>query len=296
TYQALEKYDHDLVADAEDGKLNQVIGRDQEIRHCIQVLSRRMRNNPVLIEETSVGKTSIVEELAQSDESCRGKLEERLKSVLKETENLNGGIILFIDELHLVLGARRAEGAMNVANLLNPMLARDEVRCIGTTKLDEYRKYIEKYPTFESCFQQVLVKELTVAARGSILRGLKDRYGPHFGVRILHSALVIDAELSNRYIANQFLPHKAINLIDETCTISQWTGTLVSKLSQTESEHLHEKLIEQDDAVNNVAEVFLRSRAGLSKQNQPIGLFLFSGPTGVGETKSAKTLALELFD
>ncbi|CAF2103970.1 unnamed protein product [Rotaria magnacalcarata] len=472
TYQALEKYGHNLVADAEAGKLDPVIGRDQEIRRCIQVLSRRTKNNPVLIGEPGVGKTAIVEGLAQrivhqdvpdtlprrlialdmgalvAGASHRGEFEERLKSVLKEIESSNGGIILFIDEIHLVLGAGKAEGAMDAANLLKPMLARGELRCIGATTLDEYRKYIEKDPAFERRFQQVLVKEPSVADCVSILRGLKDRYESHFGVRILDSALVIAAQLSNRYITNRFLPDKAIDLVDEACAsirvqldsqpeiidqlerrelqldveatalsqekddaskqrlkqvkeelakireelkplklrhkaekervdelrklkqklenlqvkmgqaereknlplvadmkygaipdlekkiaetehriteenkqqqdrlltevvgpnaiaeiVSRWTGIPVSKLSQTErerllklSDHLHENVIGQDDAVDSVAEAVLRSRAGLSRQNQPIGSFLFLGPTGVGKTELAKTLALELFD
>ena len=472
TYQALEKYGHDLVADAESGKLDPVIGRDQEIRRCIQVLSRRTKNNPVLIGEPGVGKTAIVEGLAQrivhqdvpdtlprrlialdmgalvAGASHRGEFEERLKSVLKEIESSNGGIILFIDEIHLVLGAGKAEGAMDAANLLKPMLARGELRCIGATTLDEYRKYIEKDPAFERRFQQVLVKEPTVADCVSILRGLKDRYESHFGVRILDSALVIAAHLSDRYITDRCLPDKAIDLIVEACAsirvqldsqpeiidqlerrelqldveatalaqekddaskqrlkqvkeelakireelkplkmrhraekervdelrklkqklenlqvkmaqaereknlalvadmkygaipdlekkiaetehriteenkqqqdrlltevvgpnaiaeiVSRWTGIPVSKLSQTErdrllqlSEHLHKSVIGQDDAVDSVAEAVLRSRAGLSRSNQPIGSFLFLGPTGVGKTELAKTLALELFD
>ncbi|UJR29297.1 hypothetical protein I4U23_010511 [Adineta vaga] len=472
TYQALEKYGHDLVADAESGKLDPVIGRDQEIRRCIQVLSRRTKNNPVLIGEPGVGKTAIVEGLAQrivhqdvpdtlprrlialdmgalvAGASHRGEFEERLKSVLKEIESSNGGIILFIDEIHLVLGAGKAEGAMDAANLLKPMLARGELRCIGATTLDEYRKYIEKDPAFERRFQQVMVKEPNVADCVSILRGLKDRYESHFGVRILDSSLVIAAQLSNRYITNRFLPDKAIDLIDEACAsirvqldsqpeiidqlerrelqldveatalsqekddaskqrlkqvkeelakireelkplklrhraekervdelrklkqkmenlqvkmaqaereknlalvadmkygaipdlekkiaetehriteenkqqqdrlltevvgpnaiaeiVSRWTGIPVSKLSQTErerllklSEHLHKKVVGQDDAVDSVSEAVLRSRAGLSRENQPIGSFLFLGPTGVGKTELAKTLALELFD
>ncbi|CAF0728644.1 unnamed protein product [Adineta steineri] len=472
TYQALEKYGHDLVGDAESGKLDPVIGRDQEIRRCIQVLSRRTKNNPVLIGEPGVGKTAIVEGLAQrivhqdvpdtlprrlisldmgalvAGASHRGEFEERLKSVLKEIESSNGGIILFIDEIHLVLGAGKAEGAMDAANLLKPMLARGELRCIGATTLDEYRKYIEKDPAFERRFQQVMVKEPSVADCVSILRGLKDRYESHFGVRILDSALVIAAQLSNRYITNRFLPDKAIDLIDEACAsirvqldsqpeiidqlerrelqldveatalsqekddaskqrlkqvkeelskireelkplklrhraekervdelrklkqkmenlqvkmaqaereknlalvadmkygaipdlekkiaeteyriteenkqqqdrlltevvgpnaiaeiVSRWTGIPVSKLSQTErdrllklSEHLHKNVIGQNEAVDSVADAVLRSRAGLSRQNQPIGSFLFLGPTGVGKTELAKTLALELFD
>ncbi|CAF0775838.1 unnamed protein product [Didymodactylos carnosus] len=472
TYQALEKYGHDLVKDAEAGKLDPVIGRDQEIRRCIQVLSRRTKNNPVLIGEPGVGKTAIVEGLAQrivlqdvpetlpkrlialdmgalvAGASYRGEFEERLKSVLKEIQESNGGIILFIDEIHLVLGAGKTDGAMDAANLLKPMLARGELRCIGATTLDEYRKYIEKDPAFERRFQQVLVKEPSVADCVSILRGLKDRYESHFGVRILDSALVIAAQLSNRYITNRFLPDKAIDLIDEACAsirvqldsqpevidqlerrelqldveatalsqekdeaskqrlkqvkeelskireelkplklrhkaekerveelrklkqkldslqikmsqaereknlslvadikygaipdlekqivatehriteenkqnqdrlltetvgpsaiaeiVSRWTGIPVTKLSQTErdrllklSEQLHKKVVGQNEAVDSVAEAVLRSRAGLARQNQPIGSFLFLGPTGVGKTELAKALASELFD
>lgn len=241
TYDALNKYGHDLVRDAEDGKLDPVIGRDEEIRRVIQVLSRRTKNNPVLIGEPGVGKTAIVEGLAMrivrgdvpSNLQCRvialdmgalvagashrGEFEQRLKAVLQEVKSAAGKIILFIDEVHLVLGAGKAEGAMDAANLLKPLLARGELRCIGATTLDEYRKYIEKDPAFERRFQQVAVREPSVPDTVSILRGLKERYELHHGVKILDSALVVAAQLSNRYITQRFLPDKAIDLVDEAC-------------------------------------------------------------------------------
>jgi len=240
-YDALNKYGHNLVADAENGKLDPVIGRDTEIRRVIQVLSRRTKNNPVLIGEPGVGKTAIVEGLAQrivkgdvpstlrnrqvisldmgaliAGASHRGEFEERLKAVLKEVQESAGGIILFIDEIHTVLGAG-GSGVQDAANLLKPMLARGELRCIGATTLDEYRKYIEKDPAFERRFQQVLVKEPSVADTISILRGLKERYENHHGVRIRDVALVVAAQLAHRYITSRFLPDKAIDLVDEAC-------------------------------------------------------------------------------
>jgi len=242
TYEALSKYGHDIVKAAEEGKLDPVIGRDDEIRRVVQVLSRRTKNNPVLIGEPGVGKTAIVEGLAQrivkgdvpntlncrvisldmgaliAGASHRGEFEDRLKAVLKEVQDAQGKIILFIDEIHLVLGAgSTGSGAMDAANLLKPMLARGELRCIGATTLEEYRKYVEKDPAFERRFQQVLVKEPSVADTVSILRGLKARYESHHGVRIQDAALVVAAQLSNRYIQNRFLPDKAIDLVDEAC-------------------------------------------------------------------------------
>jgi len=240
TYEALEKYGTDLIQRARDGKLDPVIGRDDEIRRVIQVLSRRTKNNPVLIGEPGVGKTAIAEGLAQrivrndvpdslnnkklvsldmgallAGAKYRGEFEERLKAVLKEVVDSDGQVVLFIDELHTVVGAGKTEGSMDAGNLLKPMLARGELHCIGATTLDEYRKHIEKDPAFERRFQQVLVDQPTVEDTISILRGLKERYEIHHGVRIKDAALIASATLSNRYISDRFLPDKAIDLMDE---------------------------------------------------------------------------------
>ncbi|CAG8561632.1 3952_t:CDS:2 [Gigaspora rosea] len=463
-YEALSKYAVDLIALAKDGKLDPVIGRDDEIRRVIRVLARRTKNNPVLIGEPGVGKTAIVEGLAQRivrkdvprsldaklfsldmGALYRGEFEERLKAVLKEVKESGDGIILFIDEIHLVLGAGKAEGSMDAANLLKPMLARGELRCIGATTLDEYRKHVEKDAAFERRFQQVLVGEPSVVDTISILRGLKDRYETHHGVKIMDSALVAAAQLSSRYITNRFLPDKAIDLMDEACAntrvqldsrpeiidqlerrhlqleveaaalakekdepslqrlkkvkeemadiqeqlrplkakydhdksrldelrslkqkldelktkadyaemrgnidqaadlryyaipeveqriatlqtqkaqddtnnlltevvgpeqitdvVSRWTGIPVSRLSKSQAERLltlsdslHKRVVGQDEAVQAVADAVLRSRAGLARENQPLGSFLFLGPTGVGKTELSKALAQELFD
>ncbi|HUP85710.1 MAG TPA: AAA family ATPase [Acidimicrobiales bacterium] len=471
-YQALEKYGRDLTEDARKGKLDPVIGRDEEIRRVIQVLSRRTKNNPVLIGEPGVGKTAIVEGLANrivegdvpeglknkrlisldlgsmvAGSKYRGEFEERLKAVLKEITDAGGEVITFIDELHTIVGAGAAEGAMDAGQMIKPMLARGELRMIGATTLDEYRKHIEKDAALERRFQQVYVGEPSVEDTVAILRGLKERYEVHHGVRIQDAALVSAAVLSNRYITGRFLPDKAIDLVDEAasrlrieidsmpteidvverrirqleierlalaketddasaerlakldeelanlrelsdamkghwqgekdaiasirelkealeqkCTeaeryerdgdlgraaeirygelpqleeqvtaaserlaaqqgggqrmlkeevdaedvaevIGKWTGIPVSRLLEGEmskllhlEEALHGRVVGQDEAVNAVANAIRRSRAGLSDPNRPIGSFLFLGPTGVGKTELARTLADYLFD
>ena len=242
-FQALERYGQDLTARAREGKIDPVIGRDDEIRRVIQVLSRRTKNNPVLIGEPGVGKTAIVEGLARriadgdvpeglkhkrlialdigsmlAGAKYRGEFEERLKAVLKEITDAAGEVITFVDELHTIVGAGAAEGAMDAGNMIKPMLARGELRMIGATTLDEYRKHVEKDPALERRFQQVYVAEPSVEDTVGILRGLKERYEVHHGVRIQDSALVAAAVLSNRYLTNRFLPDKAIDLVDESAS------------------------------------------------------------------------------
>ncbi len=462
---ALEKYGHDIVKDVRDGKIDPVIGRDEEIHRIIEILSRKTKNNPVLIGEPGVGKTAIVEGLAWrihngdvptglkdktlieldmgaliAGAKFRGEFEERLKGVLKQVQEANGRIILFIDELHNLVGAGKTEGSMDAANLLKPMLARGELKCIGATTFDEYRKYIEKDRALERRFQKVMVEEPTVQDTISILRGLKERFELHHGVQIKDEAIVAAANLSNRYITDRYLPDKAIDLIDEACAsirvemdsmpkdleelsrrimtlqieeaslkedndakakerleiirnelanlneekekkdslwkmekekmeginrsreeldiarlnlaqaqndadyekaaklkyetipnlekiiqeadankmnmihktvdedmvakvVSRWTHIEVAKLMSTEKQkflhlqdYLKQRVMGQDEALKVVSDAILRSKANIQDETRPLGSFLFLGPTGVGKTEVAKSLAEQLFD
>lgn len=284
TYEVLEKYGRDLVEDVKSGKIDPVIGRDEEIRRAIRILSRKTKNNPVLIGEPGVGKTAIVEGLAQrivrqdvpeslkdkvifeldlaalvAGAKYRGEFEERLKAVLNEVKNSDGRIILFIDEIHTIVGAGRTDGAMDAGNLLKPLLARGELHCIGATTLKEYREYIEKDPALERRFQKVQVNEPTVEDTVSILRGLKDRFEVHHRVSISDRAIVAAATLSDRYITDRFLPDKAIDLIDEACaTIRTEIDSLPEELDRINRRVMQLEIEEaalkkkQTNSVNNV--------------------------------------------
>ena len=405
-YRSLEKYGHNLTELARQGKLDPVIGRENEIKRTIQILSRRTKNNPVVIGDAGVGKTAIAEGLAQkivaedvpdslkekkvvaldmgalvAGSKFRGEFEERLKAVLDEIRQASGEVILFIDELHTVVGGGAAEGAIDASNMLKPALARGELQCIGATTLDEYRKYIEKDKAFERRFQPVFIGEPSVEATVEMLRGLRPRYEAHHKIKIDDSALVAAAKLSQRYISDRFLPDKAIDLIDEAASklridmesapesvktldqkmkhlrdeedaasqrqdyqkaaelkaerlrleekynkaklqwqqerkidsavdeediaqlVSQWTGIPVSRMLEAETdklihmeERIHQRIVNQEEAVTAISEAIRRGRAGLNDPKRPIGSFIFLGPTGVGKTELARALAQFLFD
>ena len=355
-YQALSKYARNLIDAARQGKLDPVIGRDEEIRRVLQILSRRTKNNPILIGEPGTGKTAIVEGLAErivrgdvpenlknkqlysldmgaliAGAKYKGEFEERLKSVIKEVTNAQGNIILFIDEIHTLVGAGGGEGAMDAANILKPALARGELRAIGATTLNEYQKYFEKDKALERRFQTVMVNEPDEIDAISILRGLKERYENHHKVRITDDACIAAVKLSERYISDRFLPDKAIDLIDEAGAASQLTTATVpetvpepaeGKITkadiadvlaktckvdalamkadddntqlETLAPRLLAKIYGQDEAIRQVVESVQMSKAGLLDDNKPLASLLFVGPTGVGKTEVARVLAQEL--
>ncbi len=345
-YQILRKYSRNLTEMAKRGELDPVIGREEEIRRMEQILSRRRKNNPVLIGEPGVGKTAIAEGLAQrivggdvaetlkgkeivaldiasmvAGSKFRGEFEDRLKAVIREIEAQAGETILFIDELHTLVGAGAAEGAIDASNMLKQPLSHGKFQVIGATTLDEYRERIEKDSAFERRFQRIVVREPTVEETIAILEGLREKLTEHHKIEITDEALGAAARLSERYLSDRFLPDKAIDLVDEAASrlrvdgtgdavteaeiaglVSQWTGIPVERMLEEErarlasmEEALHARVIDQDEAVRAVAEAVRHSRAGLSDPRRPIGTFLFLGPTGVGKTELAKTLAAFLF-
>jgi len=345
-YQILKKYSTNLTEMAKRGELDPVIGRSEEIRRMEQILSRRRKNNPVLIGEPGVGKTAVVEGLAQlmttdavaetlknkeivsldiasmvAGSKFRGEFEDRLKAVIREIEAHAGETILFVDEFHTLVGAGAAEGAIDASNMLKEPLSRGKFQMIGATTLDEYREHIEKDSAFERRFQKIYVSEPTLEETIAILEGLRETLEDHHHIKIEDAAIQAAALLSERYIAERFLPDKAIDLIDEAASrlrvdgtgetvaesdiaalVSQWTGIPAERMLQEErsrlsnmEEALHARVIEQDEGIHAVSEAVRHSRAGLSDPRHPIGTFLFLGPTGVGKTELAKTLAAFLF-
>ncbi len=345
-YQILKKYSTNLTEMAKRGELDPVIGREQEIRRMEQILSRRRKNNPVLIGEPGVGKTAVVEGLAQrisQDEvsdslkgkeivaldvaamvagsKFRGEFEDRLKAVIKEIEAAAGKIIVFIDELHVIVGAGGAEGAIDASNMLKEPLSRGKFQLIGATTLNEYREHVEKDSALERRFQQVYVSEPSVSDTVEILRGLREKLEEHHKVKITDDAIEAAAKLAERYISDRFLPDKAIDLLDEAAScirvagsaeevtqeqiagiVSQWTGIPAERMITEErtrlskmEDILHERVINQEEGVKAISEAVRHSRAGLSDPRKPIGTFLFLGPTGVGKTELAKALAAFLF-
>ncbi len=345
-YQILKKYSMNLTEMAKRGELDPVIGREQEVRRMEQILSRRRKNNPVLIGEPGVGKTAVVEGLAQrisknevpdslkgkeivaldvaamvAGSKFRGEFEDRLKAVIKEIEAAAGKIIVFIDELHVIVGAGGAEGAIDASNMLKEPLSRGKFQLIGATTLNEYREHVEKDSALERRFQQVYISEPSVSDTVEILRGLREKLEEHHKVKITDDAIEAAAKLSERYISGRFLPDKAIDLLDEAAScirvagsseevteqqiagiVSQWTGIPAERMMTEErtrlskmEDILHERVIDQEEGVKAISEAVRHSRAGLSDPRKPIGTFLFLGPTGVGKTELAKALAAFLF-
>jgi ATP-dependent Clp protease ATP-binding subunit ClpC len=345
-YQILKKYSSNLTDMAKRNELDPVIGRESEIRRMEQILARRRKNNPVLIGEPGVGKTAVVEGLAQrmvsedvaetlkgkeivsldiasmvAGSKFRGEFEDRLKSVIKEIEAHAGETILFVDELHTLVGAGAAEGAIDASNMLKEPLSHGKLQMIGATTLDEYREHIEKDSAFERRFQKIYIDEPTVEETVSILKGLRERLQEHHEITISDEAIAAAARLSERYLAERFLPDKAIDLVDEAASrmrvdgtgdtvtkaeiaglVSQWTGIPAERMLEEErsrltnmEDALHARVIDQDEGVRVIAEAVRHSRAGLADPRRPLGTFLFLGPTGVGKTELAKALASFLF-